>query len=387
MNPDSNENFIGLLHKAAVEAVRQAVNNIEPAQMYIGQVMDKDVLKLDDSTKINLKDMKTLTEPNDLGLSDLRPPFVTDNGLRFAVFKSPKDGHVIGTIVNWSNHVETIWKWNQDISADFVGYMRDALNSTLGGETMFITGNTGSVSTYVLDPVVFYDTESGRYILKDVSSRVVYKGEEFFGQKYKYGEFNEENFKKAEAHGYAVADIISGAVESGGMELSPDPVVSYYTLRDRIQIQNTKFILAFTTGILEREGSFKNGKMTTETELNLARIGDLWLLTIPGELYPEIAAGGVCVPSEGDEYQNLTETDLKMIKAPIRSMMHGKVNMMMNLGGDHLGYFIPKSQWDEKEPFTFGNLKAPYGEENSIGPDAGTTIYSWAVKLLEQAQE
>jgi hypothetical protein len=379
---------IELNNKSAIEAIRLSVKNLEPAQMYTGEVLDKDQLNLtnDERIKLNLKDMNKLTEPNDLGLSDLRPPFVTDNGLRIAVFKSPKDGHVIGTLVNWGNHVETVWQWNQLISADFVGYMRNSLFKKFGGETMFITGNTGSVSVYVSDPVVFYDKEAGKYVLEYVSSRVVYNGEEYWGRQYEYGEYNEENFIKAEALGNELADIIAEAIESGKMEINSSPEIKYYILKDQINIQNNIYLLAFAAGLLDRKANVSNGSLSVETELNALKIGDLWMLTLPGELYPEIAKGGVRIPPEGDYSSSLSEADLKMIDVPLRELMHGKVNMIMNLGNDHLGYFIPKSQWDEKEPFTFGNLKAPYGEENSMSPDAATKIYEYAAKLLEQVQ-
>jgi hypothetical protein len=379
---------IELNNKSAIEAIRLAVKNMEPAQMYTGEVLDKDQLNLteDERIKLPLKDMDKLTAPNDFGLSDLRPPFVTDNGLRIALFRSPKDGHVIGTLVNWSNHVEAVWQWNQLISADYVGYMRDSLKKKFGGETLFITGNTGSVSTYVSDPVVFYDEDAGKYVLKYVSSRVVYDGEEYWGRQYDYGEYNEENFVKTEALGNLLADTVAGEIESDRMEMNPSPEINYYILKDKIGIQNNLYILAFFAGILERKSYVTNGKLAVETELNVLKIGDLLMLTLPGELYPEIAKGGVRIPPEGDYFSSLTEADLKMIDVPIRNLMHGKVNMIMNLGNDHLGYLIPKSQWDEKEPYTFGNLRAPYGEENSMSPDAATKIYEYAEKLLGQAQ-
>ncbi len=379
---------IDLNNKSAIEAVRLAVKNMEPAQMYTGEVMDKDQLNLtdDERIKLPLKDMSKLTAPNDFGLSDLRPPFVTDNGLRIAVFKSPKDGHIIGTMVNWSNHVEAVWQWNQLISADFVGYMRDALYEKFGGETMFITGNTGSVSTYVSDPVVFYDEDAGEYVLKYISSRVVYDNEEYWGRQYPYGEFNRENFEKAEALGNLLADTVAGAIESGKVELNQSPEIGYYVLKDKLNIQNKLYLLAFFAGLLERKAYVTDGKLSVETELNVLKIGDLLMLTLPGELYPEIAVGGVRTPAEADYSTSLTEADLKMIDVPIRNLMHGKVNMIMNLGNDHLGYLIPKSQWDEKEPYTFGNLRALYGEENSMSPDAATKIYEYSEKLLKQAQ-
>jgi len=32
--------------------------------------------------------------------------------------------------------------------------------------------------------------------------------------------------------------------------------------------------------------------------------------------------------------------------------MKGQMNMLLGLANDQIGYIIPKSQWDEKAPFT-----------------------------------
>ena len=57
-------------------------------------------------------------------------------------------------------------------------------------------------------------------------------------------------------------------------------------------MQNNLFILAARLGILDRnmKGAIR---VTTKTELNHIGIGPIEILTIPGELYPEIALGGV----------------------------------------------------------------------------------------------
>jgi len=65
--------------------------------------------------------------------------------------------------------------------------------------------------------------------------------------------------------------------------------------------------------------------------------------------------------------------------------MKGKLNMMVGLANDELGYIIPKSQWDKKPPYAYGRTKAPqYGEENSPGPDVAPTIHREALTLLKQ---
>jgi hypothetical protein len=48
--------------------------------------------------------------------------------------------------------------------------------------------------------------------------------------------------------------------------------------------------------------------------------------------------------------------------------------MLFGLANDEIGYIIPKCQWDEKPPYTFGALKPWYGEVNSPGPDTAARI-------------
>ena len=116
-----------------------------------------------------------------------------------------------------------------------------------------------------------------------------------------------------------------------------------------------------------------------KTELDVIRIGDLEILTIPGEMYPEIAEGGIESP-EGADYPSAP-----IEVPPLRSQMKGKLNMMVGLANDELGYIIPKSQWDKQPPYAYGRTKSPqYGEENSHGPDVAPTIHREALALLKQ---
>jgi hypothetical protein len=45
-------------------------------------------------------------------------------------------------------------------------------------------------------------------------------------------------------------------------------------------------------------------------------------------------------------------------------------------------YIIPKAQWDERPPFTFGAPKRWYGEVNSVGPDAAPLIIDAFSRLV-----
>jgi hypothetical protein len=45
---------------------------------------------------------------------------------------------------------------------------------------------------------------------------------------------------------------------------------------------------------------------------------------------------------------------------------------------------IPKSEWDRKPPWLYGAKHSPYGEVNSVGPEAGPAIHG-ALRALTSA--
>jgi hypothetical protein len=73
--------------------------------------------------------------------------------------------------------------------------------------------------------------------------------------------------------------------------------------------------------------------------------------------------------------------------APIEPSIYGQLagpyRMIVGLGNDELGYILPKRQWDEKPPFTYGQTKAPYGEVNSLGPDTGPLLCAAFKELVK----
>ena len=58
--------------------------------------------------------------------------------------------------------------------------------------------------------------------------------------------------------------------------------------------------------------------------------------------------------------------------------------MIIGLANDEVGYILPKRQWDEKPPFTYGRKTAPYGEVNSLGPDTGPTLCDAFRKMVRE---
>ena len=70
---------------------------------------------------------------------------------------------------------------------------------------------------------------------------------------------------------------------------------------------------------------------------------------------------------------------------PLRSQMKGKLNMMIGLANDEIGYIIPRTQWDAEKPYAYGRTSAPqYGEQNSPGPEVALAIHREATALLKE---
>lgn len=49
-----------------------------------------------------------------------------------------------------------------------------------------------------------------------------------------------------------------------------------------------------------------------------------------------------------------------------------------------IGYILPKNQWDIEEPFAFGEDDAPYGKENSLGPETAPLLHKEYKQILKE---
>ncbi len=117
------------------------------------------------------------------------------------------------------------------------------------------------------------------------------------------------------------------------------------------------------------------------TELNVITLGPAQFITIPGELYPELAIGGI--PSPPDPAVDFPDAPPE---PPLIKLMQGQYKFIIGLANDELGYLLPKSQWDVQVPYAYGYTKPPYGEVLSPGPDAAPRIAEAYRELLASAR-
>ncbi len=139
----------------------------------------------------------------------------------------------------------------------------------------------------------------------------------------------------------------------GEKRICPMCSKQYYDLgRSELELGIENFMLSLSTilGIIDSDPKFnlKPPFIHYLSEIAFIELGDATITGIPGELYPEIAVGGIENPQGADYSIDPQEVP------HLRSQLPGKLNLMVNLANDAIGYIIPKSEWDEKAPWIFG---------------------------------
>ena len=336
-----DSSYATFLRDRMAGALRMAVADLAPARLEIAEIRGRD---------------------RRIGTVDTRPPRVIDDGIRAAIVRDP-GGAVLGTLVNFGNHVELLWDRNLALTADVAGYARrgisqgldydgDLFRAGLGGTTLWLTGNIGGLIT-----------TSPEVAVRDVRDDVAYAA---------------PSFAKARAQGYAIAEAVLDTAAAGSFA-DAGPVRLAIHRRDiRVPIANLPLVLASSLGVLDRQWSLGWGA-TTESEVALLEVGPLWIACIPGEMYPEIAVGGI-VRAPG------ADLDVAPVEVPpLRPEMRGRVDMMVDLANDALGYLIPRSEWDREPPWLYGAEEESYGEIVSAGPDTAAIVHGALLDLLREA--
>ena len=101
-------NYMQQLQQNILDALSEAIDNLEPAQMSMARIPTNPLTPI----------------------KDKRKPIVIDEDIRALLFSRP-DGSIIGTLVNFGIHVELAWDKNLELTADVAGYLRRGLLSLI----------------------------------------------------------------------------------------------------------------------------------------------------------------------------------------------------------------------------------------------------------------
>ena len=243
-----------------------------------------------------------------------RNPEIVDDELACLQFIG-LDGQPHASLFNFPCHPEVLWEHNPYITADYPGPLRDAVEADTGAPCIFFSGSLGGMMT------------------PDVK---------------------EHSFAEAEQMGLALAASGLKALEETQI-IDRMPEFSLRRAEIKIKVTNLLFKLAFRRGLLP---DVRNRRGEVVTEVNLVRLGPLWLATVPGELLPKLGlALKACLQEAG---------------APVAGII--------GLANDELGYILPEE--DFRYPLNPFRPGKHYEETMSLGKQAGPLVVGAIKKIL-----
>ena len=315
---------------AAVQALGDAVSDLQPARVAFHEIS---------------------TPPDGL-VTDTRKPTVFDADIRLMHFTNPTNGATIGSLVGWGDHPETVWGHNTEITADFPGYLREALEKGVETNGALATPGVGGIHLFVNGAVGGLMSTTPSVTVHDP---------------YTQQDFQKTTHEKARALGRQLAARILPRLKNTNAAAFDHLPMAVYARSLELPIKNKGFLLAPILGLLDR--GHVRWKIL-RTEVALITVGDASIACIPGEIYPEIVNGGIEKSPGGD-------FDIEPQEVPaIRSLMPGRIKFIFGLANDEIGYIIPKSEWDEQAPYLYGSKGPVYGEINSLGPETAVQIHA-----------
>ena len=341
--------YLTAVHTQTADAVEAAIAGLKP----LGEL------------RVGTVDISTYPRGVYNYLADHRAPNIIDYRFHTAIFRDA-DGGTLATLAYFANHPEDRADENSELSSDYAATLRQTLEqgvvweaysrAGLGGTAIFLNGPVGGMMSSL--GIDITDPDGNTY--------------------------DGYSWPRTEALGKMMGELGLDAVESSTVVESPSirlAVESFY-----LPVENYGFQAMFLSGIIERELFHydpsepidEGNTPDVQTELAWLRIGELELLTVPGELFPESAIGcyeGGCTGSEDTpivDEGNEDPPDLASAPAGpyLYDRMQGRHPWIIGLGNDQLGYILPPYDFklDPVNPWFDEPPGDHYEETNSLGP-------------------
>jgi hypothetical protein len=292
--------------------------------------------------------------------------------------------NTIGTMVNWANHPETVADENVLFTSDYVHALRESVSHGVtwdgeskpgvGGITMFMNGTVGGMMTSLGVNVDTPDGETG----------------------------GSASFEKADAIGQLVGGMALDAL-AGGQDVEA-PSLAFATKTFELNVDNQAFQAMFLLGVLDhRKAVFDESQPLSDdnvpvvtTEMDIVDLGPVRMLSVPGELLPELAIGGYdgsYTPATRDIIDPGNDNPPDLAAAPrgpyLKDDMGADYNWILGLGNDELGYIVPPYNFklNQAAPYILEDFGDHYEETNSLGVDTAPKILEEAAILIDWMNE
>jgi len=335
--------------------------------------------------------------------NDGRPPYVKDPYLFAMRLASMATGKTIATLINWSDHPETLGSGNTLITADYPHWLCQYVEEHEGGTAVFVNGSIGGLLSTLGNQVSLLDPETGQAAKDGTWEKAKLAGNTV-------GEMTVRTLRlegrrvsvDSMAIRKAVIDIpLSNRLfrldEGMGVLGSSRPLYTHGKLDPTTAEKPVSFLAqlvgsyadgnpAAAAWVEKQLGGLKTVKYSTgrdmRSEVDYVQFLDknrvvAEIATVPGEIYPELVNGGIT------RYPGADFPDAPF-EPVLRPHLKSRYQFVLGLANDEIGYIIPKAEWDNTPPWLLGRPHRWYGEINSVGPDAAEVVANALVKLIEQ---
>lgn len=285
--PGVSEAYLRRLEEAVAEAARRAREGCRPARLRAAEARVEGVVK------------------------DIRPPAIK-NETAAALLAEDPSGRSLAVLVSFAMHPEALGAKNRRVSSDYPHFLREALERDFpGAVAVFAAADLGGMQT------------------PDV---------------------REPTWEEARRVGEAVAGRVTEALREA--PTVPVPELRFARRELRFPVENRRFLAAFKAGAFGRETEplveERDGRWTVGSEVAALRLGEVLLVTVPGEAFPEV----------GRE---------------IFARMRARHKVLLGLGQDEVGYILPKADFEPNR----------YEESMSLGPETAPTLLGALKELLK----
>jgi hypothetical protein len=362
--------YLTFIDRQVARAITTAVANLEP-------VREVRAFRTDPDASPELRGLQVRTR--------CRPPFVFDTELRALSFSGASG--TIATVLNWGTHPESLEDGNQLISSDFPNYIRDEVERQVGGTAVYLSADLGAAE-------IVGDTCVGGADARNPDGSNEFDHREDIG------------YPRTESIGRIVGDVAAKGVLAA-------PTIEAVTLdvrtaSRRVAASNATFELARSLGILDLDpevydpaqcaGSTGLCGLFEQTAVTLSdRAGtpQVQMITVPGELFPELYLG----VAEHRRTDCPAADTGRPAEPSIRNAMTAPLRLVFGLSPDELGYivpgydFYPANIFDEAVDPCDGQQYDPahprravpthYHESLSVGVEAASYATCTAVELLQ----
>jgi hypothetical protein len=381
---DHNKWYTDQLKEWMFQSAAQALMNLQPALMRSittepVSCYDPKTFELKRGTAYHLPDSNTEyaahPELYDAWLlqRDMRDPIVRNTRIVAAQFVSLASRQTIATLINWSDHPDTLGSGNMLISSDFPGFVRDFVEAKLGGRAVYFSGTVGCQIGALRDlPIPLWTAEMAP-VFDETKTQP--NGAPF--PKLVTG-----GIEKTRSIGFEVGSTVVNALSQEARWQAGD--LPFWIRTEPVDIQVNNFLHVIATGSVWHTGveppdrlRFDSERCTNilgcvRTDVSVLQIGDVGFVTSPGEMDPAYLLG---------RHSSFSDFGGKWGKKDFPAMpgfdayIPGKHHVLLGQANNYLSYLVHLP--DNVGPLNF-NHPLWYEEfltvSKHFGDDAGNKI-------------